>query len=50
MNCAKREFSINPNIAINRDWLTAGFARFQLARYLKRWTEIRKVEDALEEP
>lgn len=25
-----------PNIAVKRDWLTAGFARFQPAPYLER--------------
>lgn len=27
------------NPAVNRDWPTAGFARFQPARYLQRWTD-----------
>lgn len=25
------------NMAVNRDWLTAGFARFQPARYLEHY-------------
>ncbi|RFC38765.1 MAG: hypothetical protein DID89_2727548264 [Candidatus Nitrotoga sp. CP45] len=27
---------MKPNIAVKRDWLTAGFARLQPAPYLKR--------------
>jgi hypothetical protein len=29
--------ALTPNNSINTDWLTAGFARFQPAGYVKRW-------------
>jgi len=36
-----------PNIAVKRDWFTAGFARFQPAPYLKRYAMVDHIYNSL---